>query len=214
MGNGNSRHDIVALLVCLGNLVLFCLTLSSVWMRIEEHVQQSCHRGIRLGVTNSSPTCWASVGMFAGSSRGLPGKPFSETGATEGVKAVEQGEGLVEDVCTDLSLSVSILYSVQTRQTDRTRQFLLQVERSILLIPHSVPSFASLFAQHLHRLFSLVLGHCSPLLGSLGLTCLDSTSRSQLKHFKSTCADAGKPSTPQITNPTCTHSLLSTSSYY
>jgi hypothetical protein len=43
--------------------------------------------------------------VYRGSGRGLEGEPFLQTGAAEGVEAVEECERLVEEVGTDLNMA-------------------------------------------------------------------------------------------------------------
>jgi hypothetical protein len=55
---------------------------------------------------------WEGGGVDA---RGLEGEPFFQAGAAEGVQAVEEGEGLVEEVGAYLCLLISLEWGVGGR---------------------------------------------------------------------------------------------------
>ena len=102
-------QDIVAGLV---SLVLFLLLLGGAALGgiyLQVHVQQRGNCGIVLGAAHRGATCRAGVGMDAGCARGLGAKPFLQTGpASKGrMQAVEQREGVVEDVWADLGWSAT-----------------------------------------------------------------------------------------------------------
>ena len=65
--------------------------------------------------------------MYGCGGRGLEGEPFLQAGAAEGVKAVEEGERLVEEVGTDLNMAELAGASSSCLSTYRARQFLFQV---------------------------------------------------------------------------------------
>lgn len=80
-------------------------------MQGEEHVEQRGHARIVLGVPDRLPTrgtgedgliggrwCWRIL-----STEGLPTEPFLDACAAECMQAVEESEGLVEEVGADLA---------------------------------------------------------------------------------------------------------------
>jgi hypothetical protein len=96
----------------LVGLVLFLLllggaTLGGIYLQV--HVQQRGNGGIVLGAAHRGATCRAGVGMDAGCARSLGAKPFLQAGPAKCVQAVEQREGVVEDICADLGRSAADL---------------------------------------------------------------------------------------------------------
>ena len=76
-----------------------------------EHVQQGGHARIVLGVPDRLPTRRAGEDGFVerrGRGRilgaeGLPAEPFLDAAAAVGMQAVEESEGLVEEIGADLA---------------------------------------------------------------------------------------------------------------
>lgn len=108
LSHGHRRYHIIARLILLPHLLLLCLTLPSPRIRLQKHLQQRRDRSIRPRPTHLGATLRARVrtssAMLARAERriSLEGEPFFQTWPAEGVEAVEQGQGLVEDVCADL----------------------------------------------------------------------------------------------------------------
>jgi hypothetical protein len=72
-------------------------------VRAQDHVQQGRDGGIWAGVAHLSATGWAGEpGRGTGATRTLRGEPFFHAGSTERVEAVEESEGLIEELGTNL----------------------------------------------------------------------------------------------------------------
>lgn len=72
-------------------------------MRTQDHVQQGRDRGIWAGVAHFSATGWAGEPRRGtGATRPLCGEPFFHAGSAECVEAVEESEGLIEELGTNL----------------------------------------------------------------------------------------------------------------
>lgn len=96
-------------------------------VRLEEDVEQRGDGGIGLCGAHRGPARGAGVRVYRRGGRGLEGEPLLQTGAAEGVQAVEQRERLVEHVGTDLAMAELAAASSSCSSTYRARQFLFQV---------------------------------------------------------------------------------------
>jgi len=104
------RHHILPRRVFPPDILLLLRRARLIGMRRQEHLQQGrdrrivprrAHHGAARGTREGRGVRGRGVGR--GAARGqLEGEPFFETTAAEGVQAVEEGEGLVEDVGADL----------------------------------------------------------------------------------------------------------------
>jgi hypothetical protein len=98
--------------------------LASVGVRLEEDVEQRRDGGIGLRGAHRGPARRACVGVYRRGRRGLEGEPFFQTGAAEGVQAVEQRERLEEHVGTDLDMAELASPPLDMDLTYRARKLL------------------------------------------------------------------------------------------
>lgn len=112
------RQDIVSRLELVPVGLLLLVRLSSGGVRFQEYVQQRCDGRIGLRAPDRGTTRGACVWMDRSCGRSLEGEPFLEACAAEGVQAIEQCEGLVEEVGADLEC-VAISRSVAAPSDDQ-----------------------------------------------------------------------------------------------
>jgi hypothetical protein len=114
------QHIVARLELVPVGLLLF-VALSSSRVRFQEDVKQRRNGRIGLCAADRSTTRWACVRVDRSCGRSLEGEPFLEAGAAEGVQAVEQCEGLVEQVGADLEY-VAISRSVPALSDDQQKR--------------------------------------------------------------------------------------------
>ena len=79
------------------------LTLPSLRVRLNKYVQQGCNGSVRPGRAHGSATRGASIWVERSGGGGLKNEPFLEASTAEGMQAIEEGEGLVQEIGTYLA---------------------------------------------------------------------------------------------------------------
>jgi hypothetical protein len=111
------RQHIVPRFVFRPVRLFFVFTLPALGVVAHVVVEQRRHKGVGLRGPHRGAARGASVRVYRRRRRGLEREPFLQTGAAEGVQAVEQRERLVEQVGADLT-SASQLASMHTLNFD------------------------------------------------------------------------------------------------
>jgi hypothetical protein len=134
------RQHTVSLLVLRPVCLFLLVTLASCGVSLDIVVEERSDEGVGLCGADRGAARWAGVWVYRSRCRSLKGKPLLQTGAAEGVQAIEQGKRLVEQVGADLTLSQSVGLSQYLAEQQDSWEDAIRVYR----VQYTANSYATL----------------------------------------------------------------------